>query len=263
MSCRGRALGLVVVLLISSLFFGPCRAVPQSLDSAPGVAHSNSTTTEPTSGNVVAPNGGPSTGTKTGLAVGIALGVMLMGIQLWLLIQCIPRKQKHRAKGPIELENSQKPIELEGDAPSELLADLCGRHTPVPITFSAGNQDQDYPKDEEKPPTSEPHKSRPLTATSQQASLQATTEPGGLLRESSIRLGESAMTPEASMIQFTIPSPTAPSDIVDPELRYLRREIAFVQEQRTRLERLEQLDALRRREAELQKAIVKIERMSK
>lgn len=263
MSCSSRALELVVVLLSSFLFLELCRAAPQSPDSAPGIAHSNSSATEPSSGNVVAPNGGPSTGSKTGLAVGIALGVMLMGILLWLLIQCLPRKWKRKAKGPNELENNQKPVELEGDAPAEWLAELCGRHTPVPITYLADGQDQEYPKDEKRPPTNEPPESRPPTAMSRQESRQATPEPGRILSDGSIRLGESAMTPEASMTQFRIPTPTAPFDVADPELRYLRREMAFVQEQRTRLERLEQLDALRRREEELQKAIAKIEGTSK
>lgn len=254
MSCRSKALLFLTVLLSSFVSLQPCHAAPQSPNSTPGEPHSNSMTKEPSTGNVVAPNGGPTTGDKTGLAVGIALGVVLMGILLWLLIQCVPWKQRRNKLGPKELENNQKPVELEGDAPAEWLAELCGRHTPVPI---------ECPKDEKRPPMTEAPESRPPTAMSRQASQQPTPEPGRLFRVSSIRLGESAMTPEASITQFRIPTPTAPSDVADPELRYLRREMAFVQEQRTRLERLEQLDALRRREEEIQNAIEKIEGVAK
>ena len=86
-------------------------------------------------------------------------------------------------------------------------------------------------------------------------SPQQTRESYGFLRDSSIRVGESAMTPEASIIGIRIPTPAVTSVSNDPELSYLRREIAMVQEQRTRLERLEQLHALRQREEQLQTAI--------
>jgi hypothetical protein len=86
-------------------------------------------------------------------------------------------------------------------------------------------------------------------------SPRQTTESYGFLRDSRIRFGELAMTPEASIIGFRIPTPVATSVSGDSELSYLRREIAMVQEQRTRLERLEQLHALRQREEQLQTAI--------
>jgi len=82
-----------------------------------------------------------------------------------------------------------------------------------------------------------------------------TSQSYGFLRDSTIRVGESAMTPEASIIEIRIPTPAATSVSDDPELSYLRREMAMVQEQRVRLERLEQLHALRQREEQLQSAI--------
>jgi len=63
------------------------------------------------------------------------------------------------------------------------------------------------------------------------------------------------MTPEANIIGIRIPTSAATSVSSDLELSYLRCEIAMVQEQCTRLERLEQLHALRQREEQLQTAI--------
>jgi hypothetical protein len=196
-----------------------CRAVPQSPAAVVGEPHSPSSTKSPSSGNIAAPDGGPSTGTRAGLAVGVVLGAALLGILVWLLIQCFPPRTRRSGQRPTELEDNQKPAELEGDIPAEWVAELCGRHTPVPIAYLIEGPENQCANDEKRP-----HSPRATTISESEPPTAPSghPDPSKFLRESSIRLGESAMTPDASALHSSIPTPTAPSDVADPELGYLR-----------------------------------------
>jgi len=257
MTCNCYVLMLFFLLIVSFFSIRPCLAFPQSpsLLSTPsspnptGAAESSAS-----QGNVIAPNGGPRTGTETGLAVSIVLGVTLLGIIAWLFFECSPGLRNRKKKRTSDFENNKKTIEPEGDAPAERLVELSGRHTPVPTAGLAAPSGQRDRTDEQRAQDESGDSDMPIT-TAMPDSPQQTADPYRFLRDSSIRVGESATTPEASFIHVQISTPTATSVSGDPELSNLRHEMAMVQEERTRLERLEQLHALRQREEQLQKAI--------
>jgi len=251
-------LRLFFLLAVDFFLIRPCFASsqspsPLSTSNGPNPTNVTESSVGPSQSSVVDPNPGAVTGTKTGFAVGIVLGVSLLGILAWFIFQCSPCSRNRNKKGTIDLENKRMTAELDGDALVELPAESCGRHLPVPIGRLTTLLEQRSRNIEHQ--TQESGNSDERNTVTVPESPRQTIGSYRFLRNSSIRVGESAMTPAPSIIGFRIPTPAATSVSNDPELSYLRREIAVVQEQRTRLERLEQLHALRQREEKLQTAI--------
>jgi len=184
------------------------------------------------------------------LVIGLCLGGVVLGIVLWIFIQWFQQKRRERGGRRNGQRHGKRPIEVDGNKLSDCTEGVCERRDPVPATFLADDINPCNLNDE-KTAIQERLSLKHLQALSKETGRRAGSDGTRTIGGSSICVGESALSPVSSVFTFPIQGTTTASDVADSEQWYLRREVALVREQRVRLEKLEQLDALRKREDEL------------
>ena len=238
------------VLVCSLFFIQQSVAAPQSA----AVATQTDTSYATGTGQSGASSTGASLSPNTGLVLGLILGGVFLGIILWFAILGFRGKKQQQAREELVQKKDRKPIELEGSTSSEGVADTCGRQTPLRVTFLADDAEQQTLKDE-KTSFHGAELEKPLPTLSRNPSGRARSDITQIIEEHSIRFGESAQSPSSSVFTIPIQGQTESPVVDDSELWYLYRELAIIREQRKHLERLDQLDTLKKREEELEAAL--------
>ena len=245
-SCRvSRLFG---VLVCSLVFIQQTAAAPQNTAVATQTSTSNATGT----GQSGAEAG--SLSPNTGLVLGLILGGVFLGIILWFAIMGFRGNKQRKAREQAAQKKGRKPIELDGSTSSGWAADTYGRNTPMRVTFLVDDPEQQTLKDE-KTSIQAAELEKPLPTLSRNPSGRARSDITQIMEEHSIRFGESAQSPSSSVFTIPIQGQTESPVVDDSELWYLYRELAIIREQRKHLERLDQLDTLKKREEEIEAAL--------